>query len=225
MKIAVYDSGIGGLTVLARLISAFPDCDYLYYADNANFPFGQKNVNTLKANIADTVNFLKKESDLQVIACYTASTLIPKDKTTFTVKPEIENENTLLIATPNTIKNLSPKCKIADTPCLAYIIQTTLLNERNFESVDNYLFDTLSEFIKTELVSIGCTHYNYIKKNIKALLGAEKILDGTDLLLEELDKEILPSAHTGRLSFGFSAGDESEVYTKMLKRILSREFN
>ena len=224
MKIAVYDSGIGGLTTLARMISVFPDCDYLYYADNANFPFGQKNVESLKNNLTETLKFLKIESDVQIIACYTASSIVKNDETVFTLTPKIENENTLLIATPNTIKTLSPKCKVADTPCLAYIIQTTLLNNDDFTAIDNYLFDTLSDFIKTESVSIGCTHYNFIKRNLKALLESKNILDGTDLLLENIEKAIVPSSHTGRVSFKFSRNDDSALYTQILKRLLSREF-
>ena len=89
MRIAVYDSGIGGLTTLAKLITAYPDCDYLYFADNASFPFGQKDVKSLKANLTKNVERLKAETDAQVIACYTASSLLQKTAGLFTLSPKI----------------------------------------------------------------------------------------------------------------------------------------
>ena len=224
MRIAVYDSGIGGLTTLAKLITAYPDCDYLYFADNASFPFGQKDVKSLKANLTKNIERLKAETDAQVIACYTASSLLQKTAGLFTLSPKIKDEKTLLIATPNTLKTLKPKCLTADTPCLAYIIQTTLLSGEDIKTVDNYLFDTLSDFMKIETVSIGCTHYNFVKKNIKAILGASEILDGSDELVKNLESIVVPSSHSGRLTFQFSGKDDTEIYVRLTKRLLSKEF-
>ena len=47
MKIGVFDSGIGGLTVLKKLKEKYPLNDYIYYGDTLNIPYGEKDINTL----------------------------------------------------------------------------------------------------------------------------------------------------------------------------------
>ena len=48
MRIGIFDSGIGGLSVLKKLIKKYPNCEYIYYGDTKNIPFGNKSINELK---------------------------------------------------------------------------------------------------------------------------------------------------------------------------------
>ncbi|HQB77706.1 MAG TPA: glutamate racemase, partial [Tenuifilaceae bacterium] len=70
LKIGVFDSGSGGLTVLKELVKAMPQCSYIYFADTANCPYG----NRPQAEIIDlstriTRFLLSKGCDLIVVAC------------------------------------------------------------------------------------------------------------------------------------------------------------
>ena len=76
MKIGVFDSGFGGLTVLRELVSAIPQADYLYLGDTARLPYGSKSAATVARYAVSSVEFLVDHgAEYVVIACNTASAL------------------------------------------------------------------------------------------------------------------------------------------------------
>lgn len=76
MKIGVFDSGIGGMTVLKELIRTFPDAQYVYVGDTANVPYGTKSPEKIRALCRESIVHLKNRGiDLLVVACNTASSL------------------------------------------------------------------------------------------------------------------------------------------------------
>lgn len=76
MKIGVFDSGIGGMTVLKELIRVFPDAQYVYVGDTANVPYGTKSPEKIRELCRESVVYLKKRGiDILVVACNTASSL------------------------------------------------------------------------------------------------------------------------------------------------------
>ena len=76
MKIGVFDSGFGGLTVLRELLSAIPQADYLYLGDTARLPYGSKSAATVARYAVSSVEFLVDHgAEYVVIACNTASAL------------------------------------------------------------------------------------------------------------------------------------------------------
>lgn len=76
MKIGVFDSGFGGLTVLRELIAAIPHVDYLYLGDTARLPYGSKSAATVARYAVSSVEFLVQEgAEYVVVACNTASAL------------------------------------------------------------------------------------------------------------------------------------------------------
>src|SRR5579864_1248009 len=79
MKIGVFDSGVGGLTVLHELLAAIPDADYLYLGDTARLPYGSKSAATISRYAVSSVQFLvDRGAEYLVIACNTASALAMK---------------------------------------------------------------------------------------------------------------------------------------------------
>jgi glutamate racemase len=76
--ILVFDSGLGGLTVLREIVAARPDAHYVYVADDAFFPYGHHGEDEIIARVVPLVGELigTHEPDLVVIACNTASTLV-----------------------------------------------------------------------------------------------------------------------------------------------------
>ena len=76
MKIGVFDSGFGGLTVLRALFERIPQADYLYLGDTARLPYGAKSRDTVARYAASSARFLAAEgAEFLVIACNTASAL------------------------------------------------------------------------------------------------------------------------------------------------------
>jgi glutamate racemase len=76
--ILVFDSGLGGLTVMREIVKARPDAHYVYVADDAFFPYGQHGVDQIIARVVPLIGELidTHSPDLVVIACNTASTLV-----------------------------------------------------------------------------------------------------------------------------------------------------
>src|ERR1700704_2430382 len=75
-KIGVFDSGVGGLTVLRALVERIPDADYLYFGDTARLPYGSKSAATVAHYAVGAVRYLHDQgAELLVIACNTATAL------------------------------------------------------------------------------------------------------------------------------------------------------
>lgn len=75
-KIGVFDSGVGGLTVLRALIDRIPGADYLYFGDTARLPYGSKSAATVAHYAVGAVRYLQDQgAELLVIACNTATAL------------------------------------------------------------------------------------------------------------------------------------------------------
>ncbi|MBZ5547428.1 MAG: glutamate racemase [Acidobacteriia bacterium] len=74
--IGVFDSGVGGLTVLRALLNRIPDADYLYFGDTARLPYGSKSAATVAHYAVGAVSYLQDQgAELLVIACNTATAL------------------------------------------------------------------------------------------------------------------------------------------------------
>jgi glutamate racemase len=75
-KIGVFDSGVGGLTVLRALVEQIPEADYLYFGDTARLPYGSKSAATVAHYAVGAVRYLQDQgAELLVIACNTATAL------------------------------------------------------------------------------------------------------------------------------------------------------
>mgnify|MGYP002607543909 CR=1 FL=1 len=72
MKIGIFDSGMGGLSVLHRALRMIPEADFLYYADEEHVPYGEKTREQVRGYIDEIIAFMiKKQVDAIVIACNT----------------------------------------------------------------------------------------------------------------------------------------------------------
>src|SRR5437667_7509659 len=76
LRIGVFDSGFGGLTVLKALLEVLPGAKYLYFGDTARLPYGSKSVETVARYACEAASFLEQQgAQLLVIACNTATAL------------------------------------------------------------------------------------------------------------------------------------------------------
>ena len=74
MKIGMFDSGLGGLTVLKEFIKKYPNNTYIYYGDTKNLPYGTKSKQELIKLVTKIISFFeKKQIDIIIVACGTIS--------------------------------------------------------------------------------------------------------------------------------------------------------
>ena len=80
MKVGIFDSGMGGLSVLHRAMQMMPGVNYIYYADKKNVPYGEKTIGQVKVFVDEIIKFLvDKKVDAIVIACNTATSVATKE--------------------------------------------------------------------------------------------------------------------------------------------------
>ena len=200
MRIGLFDSGIGGLTVLKKIKKKYPHNDYIYFGDTLNVPYGNKNIEELKKLAKKNCEFLiSKQVDMIIVACGTVSSnCLNYLKNQFNipilsiVEPTIkyltnsEYKNIGVIATTATINSHIFKNSISNknvyeiaTPELA-----TLIENNNLINIKNILHYYLDNYIsKIDLLVLGCTHYPIIKNDIEYLFDHKiRILDMADLV-------------------------------------------
>ena len=188
-RVAVFDSGLGGLTVLAEIVKARPDVDIIYAADDARFPYGEMSEGELVARVSDVVGELIAATapDVVVIACNTASTLVlPPLRaahpgiafvgTVPAIKPAAESSRSGLVsvlATPGTvardytlalIRDFAAGCEVelVGAPGLAAIAERWLRNEPIDR--DAVRHEIAPCFVRkgerrTDKVVLACTHF------------------------------------------------------------------
>ncbi len=230
LTIGVYDSGIGGLTTLKELIRNFGGQKFVYFADNANMPFGTKNLGELKPVVTRHLEKLKNLSDIQVVACNTASTM-PISEGFITLCPKIENYNpdtTLLLSTPTTQRNLNAKeigFHTADTRNLATLVEivASLSFKRrvlDFSLLKGYLVDNIKANNGITDILIGCSHYVYLEKIISTLLKNTRLDDGNQYVVEEVSHYVKRIGETHDIKFVFSGTNEKAKYEWILSELL-----
>nr|WP_314373794.1 glutamate racemase [uncultured Campylobacter sp.] len=238
MKIAFFDSGIGGLSVLAEALRRFSGAEFLYFADEDHVPYGTKSRAEIVRLSLDAVGFLvSRGAEGVVVACNTAtSAAISELRGAFSV-PVIGMEPAvklaadsfgarpmLLIATPLTIAGEKLARLVGRLECETWSLPLPRLVEfaqdLEFDSpaVRAYLREELGKFELERLGSLvlGCTHFNYFKDVLREILPSHvRIIDGIDGTLNRLASELgggLKLAHGEDLpsrAVKFNASDES----------------
>lgn len=210
--IGVFDSGLGGLTVLSELAKEFPKESFIYFGDTARVPYGSKSKQTIIEYSRQIISFLiKKNVKMIIIACGTASSLaydtvkkefnIPIiDVITPTVK-SISTKCAGIIATSASIKSKvwksklqekNPDSKIYDKACPLFvpIVEEGLINSVIAENaIDLYLKPLKSKNIDTLI--LGCTHYPLLYDKIKSYMPAKtKIININKYCAKETKKQL-----------------------------------
>jgi glutamate racemase len=203
LKIGIFDSGIGGLTVLHRALRELPEEDYLFYADADHVPYGEKTKEEITGYASAAVGFLaERGAKAVVVACNTATSVaigtlrasypIPILGIEPAVKPAVEETDgrrILVVATPVTVReeklhNLIARVDaehLVDLLALPRLVPFAEKGEFRSPEVSDYLRREFSRYDLSAYSSLvlGCTHFNYFKDTFRELLprGAD-ILDG-----------------------------------------------
>jgi glutamate racemase len=202
--IGFFDSGVGGISVLKQALKVLPNENFIYYGDSRNAPYGIKTVDEVKKLSFKAVDFLlSKGAKAIVVACNTATSAaiedlrmaynnIPVIGIEPALKPAIEINNSgriIIMATPMTLSEkkfseLMNKYKhnaqIESLPCpgLVELIENGIING---EEISRYLEEKFKDYLNNKIAAVvlGCTHYPFIKEEIRKIVGNEVlIIDG-----------------------------------------------
>lgn len=202
MKIGIFDSGLGGLTILKEIIKKLPSYSYIYCGDSARVPYGNRSQEEIFQFTRQGVDFLfKKNCQLIIIACNTASANAlrklqqdylpmhyPNRRILGVIIPTVEevidqkNKNVGIIGTKATIISNAYIKEIEKRNKQIKICQqeTSLLVpliETNKTNNQNFI-KTLTNYLKPLIdnningLILGCTHYELIKNQIKKVVGS-----------------------------------------------------
>ncbi len=195
-KIVVMDSGFGGLTVLSELIKSMPDEEYIYYGDSAHAPYGEKTHDELFKRTSAICRDMVSRYDVKcfVTACNTTSSEVWSELTgaykTYdfigiepALKTAVEEHpggRILVLATTATIRGRRLKQRYealkdkADISLLAApgIVPYVEGMEQDGPAFKAYLRELLDSYIgNTDCVVLGCTHFPFVKEELREVLG------------------------------------------------------
>jgi glutamate racemase len=251
-KIAFFDSGIGGITVLTEAVRQLPKENFIYIADTLHVPYGSKPKNQVKLHILDAMQMVMKEPvKAVVIACNTATSIaigelrsvmdIPVIGMEPAVKPAVEmNRSTgkrvLVLATPLTLReskyhelvNRVDDLSIVDSLPLPELVEFCEALHFDTKTVSDYLRSQLAPYPLEQYgtVVLGCTHYPFYKKILAELLApGTKLVDGSCGTVKHL-VDILQSESllndNGSGDIEFRCTNEDEAYIQKMKQAYHR---
>jgi len=211
--IGVFDSGIGGLTVVKRLASTLPNENIIYFGDTARVPYGSKSNSTvIEYSIQNTKFLLQKNIKALVVACNTASSIaIPDLKKMFNIpiigmiEPgsrmalvKSRNNKIGVIGTRATIgnlayskeiKKLNDKVEVFEKPCPLFVPlaeEGWIKHKATYEIAEEYLKELREKEIDT--LVLGCTHYPILTEVIQKVIGPKVSLIDSGVASSELIK-------------------------------------
>lgn len=242
-KIGVFDSGIGGLSILDEALRTSPSHEYLYLADSANAPYGEKSSDWVTQRSLEISSFLVKENcDAIVIACNTATTgAIAKIRAEFPKTPIIgvepgikpaamvsEKKIVGVLATANTLKSdkfnsllatLPGDCKFINQAGIG-LVPLIENGELDNPEIDELLTKYLTPMIQAgaDTLVLGCTHYPFLAKKIQARFGDHlKLIDTSQAIIRQMNKLVNAQAslsdNKGAIHF-YSTANGQELMKK-----------
>lgn len=216
--IAVFDSGVGGISVLRRLLKVLPNERYLYFGDSVNAPYGTRSREEVEAlTLAAAEKLVARGVKAFVIACNTATSAAYEAlKAAFPQVIVVGIEPPLalaaekfpgghvgVLATPGTLKGqrfLDSKARFEGTVQITPLPAPGLMDLVEAEKADTPEADALLHGLldpyvgKLDALLLGCTHYPFAEKAIRRVLGDKTaLLDGA-VLTAEATKAALKAA-------------------------------
>jgi len=213
MKAGVFDSGVGGLTVVRSLMDAKLFEEIIYYGDTARVPYGTKDKNTIISYSLEASEFFKNfDIDILIIACNSVSAFainelrqnisIPVvgviESGIMAVEDSVEDKdsNILVLGTkatvnselyPNGLKKLGYNnvTSIA-TPLFVPLVEENICSGNILNETMKYYFSDLKNI---DAVILGCTHFPLIQDEISKYLNHAKTIHSGDAIVKYLKKE------------------------------------
>ncbi len=215
--IAVIDSGIGGISVLSRLIAKYKAGNFLYFADNLFMPYGNKTATGLKNRLEAVINQLNKfyMPDIILIACNTASSVIDDSKFP-NVKTIKFNNNGTYLTTKLTKRQLKGYNVLVDAS-LASVIERNINKPSKLAQKINQ-HSRMNNLASYDSIILGCTHFELVKSLFEKCCKNTKFLCNSDSLIDNIDFK--PNQSFATIKVILSKKDErySDLITGLIKQ-------
>ena len=250
--IGVFDSGIGGLTVLHQIIEALPKENTVYLGDTARAPYGTKSVETVLRYSFENCQFLvDKGVKMIVVACNTSTAIALRrlqENLAIPVLGVIEpgvrravkstkNKKVGVIGTEATIqsgaytralKQADAKIEVYSRACPLFVplVEEGWIDNAVVEmTVKAYLSSFKQSGIDTLI--LGCTHYPLLKKAIRKFMGSKVCLvDSAEEIAKEVELMLKKGAlgkRTGKSVHSFFVTDAPDRFIKVGHRFLGEK--
>ena len=225
LKLGIFDSGIGGFTILKALLKHRSDVQVLYLADNKRNPYGGKKEEEIREIAYEILNWFKdKELDALLIACNTTNAFalkilqknlkIPCFDLINSVSENITVDKVGILATTATIRSLSYKnCLEANNKNITVFQQACpeLVSEIEKVPVNPQRISFLSEFYlkpllneKIQAIILGCSHYPLIYKTLRRKIPKKIIIiDPANSLINKFNNFFVQSQKKHHKDFCF----------------------
>lgn len=194
--IAVFDSGVGGISVLRQLRRLMPQERYVYFGDSANAPYGSRPTEQVRQLTLAAVEKLFREYPVKalVVACNTAtSAAIEALRATYPqriivgIEPALKQAADLcpqgrigVMATEVTLREakfdllarrLAGSCSVIKIPAPG-LVEFIESGRRDSPEAQAFLQDLLSPYVgKLDVLVLGCTHFPFVSRSIRRILG------------------------------------------------------
>ena len=253
--IGVFDSGLGGLTAVKKLIKVLPDENIIYFGDTARVPYGTRSDDTIVKYVKSDIAFLNTfDIKMILVACGTASTValeklkgelnVPAfgvvEASVLKAASATKTGKILVLGTPGTIKSgkyekylkeINPEFTVYSKACPLFVP----LVENGYtdcEVAHLVAYDYLEEFLDKDIdtVILGCTHYPLLKKVIGNIVGGSVKLIDPGAELAEYAKDYLTQNNMLckrplKNQYKYFISDEVEGFLTLANRFLGKNIN
>lgn len=244
-KIAVFDSGLGGLTVLKQFLEHHPNHDYVFFGDNARVPYGNKSQKMINHYTEQAIRFLlTHKPDLITIACNTASAYAIENAKSIAgnipvigmIQPVVEfiksNDRLKKIgvigtqatvsssAYPNAL-NGTKNIKSIACPLFVPYVESDMIEHKSMDLVIEHYLKDLKEF---DALILACTHYPFLKKKIKEYLPNIEIIDTGYAAALKVKENSLGALNKNK-EIKYFLSDDANNFIKIAEKYLDLEIN
>ena len=245
VRVGVFDSGIGGLTVVKSLLEHQLFEEIIYFGDTARVPYGSKDKNTIIRYAIEAVEFFKNfELDMIIVACNTVSAYALQEMRESTSCPVIgvveagilatanavkeKDANILIIGTNATINSKAyeiglnkltfKKLQAKATPLFVPLVEEEIFDGRILEATLEHYF---SDMQHPNAVILGCTHFPLLVKPLSSYFGEETLLiHSGDAIVEYLEKEFTFTHKHSNPELKFFASENPEALRDIAQKWL-----
>jgi len=251
-SIGVFDSGLGGLTVLKALAAVVPDADYIYFGDTARLPYGSKSAETVTHYALDAARHLEQlGAEMLVVACNTA-TALSLDAITQGLKiPAVgviepgaqmaaqasQNKKVVVIGTEATVashayqkalRKLGIDAHEKACPLFVPLVEEGWSQHSVTDQVARIYLDQAfaGDFRDADVLVLGCTHYPLLKPVLQRLEPKVMIVDSAESTARAVAAKLsIPANCGGQPGMRFMATDSVEKFRRLGAQFLGREIS
>lgn len=252
MKVGVFDSGLGGLTVVSSIQKVFKGAELFYIADTAYAPYGEKTSEQILARSLNIATYLLENHNIEalIVACNTATSAAIKQLrekfptlivigTEPGIKPAIINTQTSnigVLATPATLKgekyqflvnelSSTKKVLLFEQACIGLVEQIEkgeIDSKKTFDMLENWLRPMKEKNVDT--IVLGCTHYPLVDDIIRQIMGKDiTLIETGDAIANRLKLLSEEKGHLNEGKLDINVCHTGQINRFMIDKILDNK--